>query len=386
MSHHSNTSNGFSHHIQDTNNSSSVKVTIPPGSDLSGAHQDEIPAFSKTLKEILEFAGTEPPLLLNPWLLQVGLVGLNGSSDTGKSCFARQLCVSIISGKNDFLGFPLNPQHRQAIYVTTEDDEASTGAAFKRLLKALPTENTEALRFVLDPEDLISKLDELLSRQPADLVVVDAYLDILEGSNSNDASVTRAILNKYKLLADRHKTLILFIHHTGKGRALAAPSKHNAIGSQSWEAKCRAVFELRTDEQNPLLKHFCIVKGNYISSEHKKESYQLLFDETTLSFSNTGERIPFSQLAIAPGEEKKTTAFRAENVSDEQHHEWLEKVFAGNPVLKYNELADKLVKESGHGKNKVTEGNGGLIPHYISQGFLRKKKHGYYEYTPPTPF
>jgi hypothetical protein len=58
----------------------------------------------------------------------------------------------------------------------------------------------------------------------------------------------------------------------------------------------RTVIELREDEKDPLIKHLCITKGNYISKKAKTESFQLRFDEETLTFSNTGERVAFDLL------------------------------------------------------------------------------------------
>ena len=40
----------------------------------------------------------------------------------------------------------------------------------------------------------------------------------------------------------------------------------------------------------------CIVKGNYLPANYKRESFVLQFDEPNFHFTNTGERVPFELL------------------------------------------------------------------------------------------
>ena len=64
----------------------------------------------------------ELPKMLGDLLPKVGLVLLAGSSDTGKSIFARDLILSLVLNKSQFIGFPFSEQlSRKAIIVCTED-------------------------------------------------------------------------------------------------------------------------------------------------------------------------------------------------------------------------------------------------------------------------
>ena len=72
-------------------------------------------------------------------------------------------------------------------------------------------------------------------------------------------------------------------------------SKDNLLGSQGFEGKMRLVIELRKDNSTPSKRHLCIVKGNYITEEFKKESYVLEFTEKMI-FIKTTERKTFSAL------------------------------------------------------------------------------------------
>jgi len=127
------------------------------------------------------------------------------------------------------------------------------------------------------------------------IVCIDAFTD-LYGRSMNESNQVRSFLNDYSQLAQKHRCLILFLHHCGKRTEDGEPSKHNLLGSQAFEAKMRLVMELRCDNADKDLRHLCIVKGNYLPKEYKNESYQLWFNEN-MTFENTGVRIPFENLA-----------------------------------------------------------------------------------------
>ena len=347
--------------------------------DLS-EDQEEIKPV--TLEDLLNMEGTEEPKLLDPIILQIGLAGIIGSSDTGKSCLARQLCLHLIDGKEEFLGFPLNSIHKKAIYVTTEDGKGSTSSAFKRMLSQSECSNPSGLRFVFEHDELPKQLDRMLSEEPADLVVIDAYLDVAP-LESNQASHTRQVLHQYRTLTNKFNTLILFVHHTGKASKNSGPGKHGAVGSQSWEAKLRAVIELRTDTGDPYKKHLCVVKANGVSQEYKNSSFLLEFDEDTLSFINTGERVDFEDLhpdAEPNGGCRK--GFDPYSIPESQHQAWVNAIFAKENRLGYGEMSQGLKDVSGLGMNKITT-KGTLITYYLKSG--KMVKNGKW-YTPPSPF
>lgn len=255
-----------------------------------------------TLGELYDRPNTEVATLLHPLLPRQSVVVLAGSSDTGKSSFLRQLGLAVAMDRADFLGFPLRLVHRHAICVSTEDSDDAVGAILKMQLRGstLPHDARGRLRFVFETTNLIARLDEMLTSQPADLVVIDALGDLYTG-NMNASNDVRAFVQQYSQLAQKHGCLVLFMHHTGKRTEDREPSKHNLLGSQGLEAKMRVAFELRADPYNPDLRHLCVLKGNYLPSEAKEKSYVLRFDEN-LTFHNTGERAAFGDIVKAPEE------------------------------------------------------------------------------------
>ncbi len=250
------------------------------------------------------------PCLLEPFFPEVGIVCLAGSSDTGKSMILRQLVIAVVLGLSDFLGWVLNAKRKSAIVVQTEDDPNAISFCLSRQAKGVKPSDLRNLRFVFEHEDIKTELDAMLTEQPADIVIVDCFGDAY-GNDLKDTTKIRAYLNICQSLAMKHQTLFLFLHHTTKRSENFEPNKNNLLAGQGLEAKMRCVVELRADPARADHRHWCVVKGNYLASDHKNESYVLAFDEKTFLFSKTDERTPNEMLAKRPddgGRAKQETA------------------------------------------------------------------------------
>ena len=255
--------------------------------------------------DMLQTTTQQMDYLMSPLLPRVGMAALVGSSDSGKSTLLRGLAMAVASGAKHYLGFELQPKHHSAIYVSTEDDAAAIGALMQRQLEELctPKEAYATLDFIFDTDNLVANLEAMLEDKPRDLVIVDAFADLYTGP-MNENNRVRSFLNTFSQLAMKYNTLVIFLHHTGKRTESLAPSKHNAIGSQGFEAKMRLLMELRQDPERHDIRHLCIVKGNYLPSEYKHDSFELRFTPA-LNFEATGERVPFGLLRER-NEEKET--------------------------------------------------------------------------------
>ena len=290
---------------------------INPNSNLVDEIMAEAENLAKTKHETDEVKGAYTatelllrnnqtlPCLVDPIIPKNGVVSLAGGSDTGKSSFLRNLTIQVVTGSEEFLGWKLNTIHKRAIYVTTEDDDVAISYLLLKANKSigLSPENFQRLTFIFDTQNLIEKLDSMLSNNKSDLIIIDTFTD-LYGKNMNETNQIRTFLNEYSQLAQKHKCLIIFLHHTGKRTEELEPSKNNLLGSQGFEAKMRTVFELRLDPLDANKRHLCIVKANYLPREYKTESFVLLFDEYLL-FTMTDERVPFEELKSSNKNELK---------------------------------------------------------------------------------
>ena len=263
--------------------------------------------------EMIMTEPTESPTLLDPILPRSGVVALVGSSDSGKSSLLRGLAMAIVSGREEYIGFRLNTRYRRAIYVSTEDDQQSVGSLMRRQTgspEALEAMEYDGLHFIFDTDNLLATLELGLKSYVPDVVIVDAFADLYNGP-MNENNRVRGFLQAFAQLAAKYDTLFIFLHHTGKRTESLTPSKHNAIGSQGFEAKMRLMMELRPDPERHDIRHLCIVKGNYLPAEYKHDSFELRFDQN-LNYTATGERVPFSQLRERDPEKEGAEAERLE--------------------------------------------------------------------------
>ena len=251
--------------------------------------------------------------LVDPFLPKTGLAALAGQSDIGKSMLLRQLAFECLISKS-FLGFPINSTHKSSIFVSSEDDTNATAYLLKKQLNNLKAD-LQGLRFIFETYELIETLNKSLTAQPADLIIIDCFQDVY-GSDLKDTQKIRSFLHQYQQLAEKHRCLILFLHHTGKRTEAFEPSKNNLLSGQGFEAKMRLVMELRADQSNPNYRHLCIVKGNYLPVRYKKESFVLQFNEETFTFANTGERTPFELLAKQNEDPSKAKYLQAKELKE----------------------------------------------------------------------
>lgn len=296
--------------------------------------------------ELYQMSVTKLPTLIEPIIPKQGLWAIAGSSDTGKSMLFRQLAISIAT-RGTFLDFPINAKYDKVIFIATEDDKESTAYLIQK--QGLNIEGLENIRFYFECDQIPEYLDDQLTLEPADLVIIDAFSDVF-GQNLNDTALIRNTLNRYRHISIKHDCSIGFLHHTGKRTQKQAPSKDHLLSGQGFEAKMRLVFELRNDLMDSNFRHLCIVKGNYLGKEFKENSYKLSYNPETFLHSDTGERIPFDQLAeqTENGKDVKRKLLKPEEVDKETHLKVLKEVFTKKLKPKLGELNTRLSNKYAH--------------------------------------
>ena len=257
---------------------------------------DEMSKYFKGADQLKNQEIKEVDYLVDRLIPRGTLCSLVGESDTGKSSLLRQLAVSIAYGDNSFIGFKLNDQCRNVVYVSTEDGEMSTGVWLNKHFgkDTVDHESLTKLKFLFITENLYQNLKEVIKNNCVDLLIIDSYADIFEGS-MNDSNIVRSFLTKYNELANMYGVTIIFLHHTKKSSEGARPNKNSILGSQGFEAKMRSVMMLTKDKDDDTLRHLCVVKNNYLPEKDKKYSHELKFNEN-LSFEATGKRVDFNDL------------------------------------------------------------------------------------------
>ena len=271
---------------------------------------EEVEKFIYNAVELMELSNVETRYLMEPIFPQKGSAVIAGKPDTGKSQFARQLCIQIALGIKNFIGFEINPIHNKAIYIATEDNLEATRFLLGKQMYGLGEKAKENLRFMfadtMEQEEILSQLEAALIEQPADLVVVDSFGDIFKGGDTNNNMAMRNTVKTFDKIAKHHNCLILFVHHINKGAYRVAPGQEHIQGGAGLVQKVRLAIQLSEGEGN--IRYFTVVKGNYCPKEYKQNSLELHFSEENFLFTTEGKLIPTSELGTQPefkGKEEK---------------------------------------------------------------------------------
>lgn len=303
--------------------------------------------------ELMAMGNLEPKYLMSPILPQKGTAVLAGKPDTGKSQFARQLCIQVASGLNKFIGFGINPIHNRAIYVATEDNLEATRYLMSKQINALNQEPKDNLRFIfadtMEQEEILKELDLQLKEAPADLVVVDSFGDIFKGGDTNNNMAMRNTVKIFDKIAKSHNCLILFVHHINKGAYRQAPGQEHIQGGAGLMQKVRLGIQLSEGENNT--RYFTVVKGNYCPKEYKQNSIILEFSEETFLFTNTGRMIPTAELGTQPDTGKKEEKLNElENIAKDVFGD---KIYNHKDYLRrYCEVTNKSVADANRKLNQ----------------------------------
>lgn len=257
-------------------------------------------------EKMLSMEDKSVPCLFDPIIPKVGLGLLGGESDAGKSMFLRQLAICAALGSN-FFGFQYRGCRNGVLYISTEDAMEPSSVFLRKQYATFRKEPSELknLHFLFSATDILKKLSEWLQKVSTELVILDSLSDLFDERDMNSSAQVRKFFKPYRDLAQTHNSFFLFLHHIGKGKE-EMPTKNSYVGSQSTEAIMRVCFLLLKDPVFDDFRHFCIVKHNYLGSEYKNKSWKLRFSSETFTFQDTGDRVPFDDLASNATNPKKS--------------------------------------------------------------------------------
>lgn len=256
------------------------------------------------LSRVFEMKAEPQRFLLENLIPSGALTMLCGPSDCGKTIMARQLALEIAKGSTSVFGSTLHFETQKVIYVSTEDSLKD----WKIKVDKYPFSEEdkkqcgENLLIITEfDNDLPQILADELKKEPASLVVLDVFGDLLSG-DINAAQTVRSFFKPYKALASKYDTSFLFIHHLSKrGESKERADKQNVLGSMAIESSMRSVLELRRDGNDSDNRSLKITKGNYVSDQIKKIPVHLKLQEnfTYLRLENKEEqKINFDNLVV----------------------------------------------------------------------------------------
>ena len=189
---------------------------------------------------------------------------LYGDGGTGKSLLSLQLAAAVATG-GMWLGHQL--KQGRAVFPSAEDEEddlhrrlsdiiADMGCRFADLhnltYRSFVGEDAtfaqiEAPGRPLVPTELCQEVEELLSVQKPELLVLDTLADLFPG-NENDKAQVRQFMNILKGLAFRHDcAVVLLAHPSLSGMASGMGTSGNVAWSGS--SRARLYFERVTNHE-----------------------------------------------------------------------------------------------------------------------------------------
>ena len=258
--------------------------------------------------DVIPQADEEIPFLVQGLVPVYSPTVIVGSPSTGKSLLSLQMCQSIISGQ-DFLGQKvMQIPNARCLYISHEDGLKAVAMRLKKQDKFLHLTDEQNARMDLlcDGADLQNALVSYLDfyrENPPVMIINDTLSDIFTGEIykinevKNFFNFFKDIVNQY-VYKDINGNLfhphLVFTHHTGKRTDTLTPHKDNALGSAGIPAGARTMVEIKTKPSDPILKYFCITKGNYHTEQQKERAIEMKINDF-LCFEATGKKVALSE-------------------------------------------------------------------------------------------
>jgi hypothetical protein len=201
-----------------------------------------------------------PELLVDGFLPRAGLVLLGGRPKDGKSWFACQLALSVVTGQA--LGGWLEVKHPGRVQLwALEDHFAITKDKFTKLLcGGVPPDGAGDLRIfaelalpILNGGDQI--LRAALKEHPAELVILDSLFKLSGAKQPQSNSITQTdydTIDRVRQVALDCACCAVIVMHTKKGAQGGNPIE-NLIGTSGTPAAADAVAELKRFRQGARL-------------------------------------------------------------------------------------------------------------------------------------
>lgn len=266
-------------------------------------------SYPAKLLQKMEFM--EDDYIIPGILSNQSLGAIVGGSDTGKSLLALQFAISYTINRELF-GSPVKGG-KNVLYFSLEDSQETISRRFKKLSTVLTSDDLNQveskLHFKHVKGNIVEEIDEYLINYPeTGLIIIDTFSDLMAGRDLNSAGHVREILNPLHEISIKHDTFTLFIHHLNKtSEKEHGFGKLGIVGSQSFEAKMRVIFQMnkKTSKLGKLEISIGIIKGNDINDSLKKSSSKIKLDfcKDTLWYTKSEDQ---NELDIEPEGCEKT--------------------------------------------------------------------------------
>lgn len=351
--------------------------------------------YTYSYAELRKMKSEVQDFIINDLLPAGELAILIGVDGVGKTQITSQLCFSIGTKRDNFLGLKLNLVHGQAIIAATEDSVKKFSNSICKIGDGLdPNHNPDkvGLRFIEASEfpdlpSFIAEIDSLLKEQKAELVIVDAFQDLLlliDGEINSNSNCNKAMA-PFQSLCKTHGCSIVFIHHASKTSAKEKQAKNkffleknDSQGAGRITQKPRTVLGLTHDfsssaveDSTTYTNYLHVLKTNIAGRTYMKNAISLTFDQNTLLHEATG----LVNIEAYESADKTASDFTpvkkpmAKELSFADHQLKVDLIFEKKDSLSRKDLVDAMRGFYGVGKNKIEEA-GGYLSYLTEHGLI----------------
>jgi phage/plasmid primase-like uncharacterized protein len=217
-------------------------------------------------------------------LIPEGATLLCAPGKTGKSWLAFDMCISVAKGR-DFLG--MKTKKSNCIYFALEDKERRLQDRGLKLEKG----SVPGLRLVDESDRIgtgfIEKMQELVERDSAKLVVIDVLRCVRSSRKKNDDIYEKDSedLAAIKSVADKNRIAIVIIHHVRKMKDKDDPH-NNIMGSNGTQGAADTVLMIEKDKRADK-KAKLIIDGRDVDFKE----LEIEFNPNTLKWSLIGDAV-----------------------------------------------------------------------------------------------
>jgi hypothetical protein len=271
--------------------------------DWSGPPQ-RFTKFEFQLMNGLEISAMELPpkeWLVSNLITASSVNFLAGEEGCGKSLLAMNLALSVATGTDSWLNFPL-PKAGKVLYLNNEMAFDDFARRLKAMSLSMPVMGDISNLVVPREVPALRECWDTLNRtceevQPC-LVVIDC-LYFSHDEDENDSSAMKSLMRKVLSLRDSYHLAVLLVHHTKKGSRYTTMHNDQMRGSSVFGGIADTTLQIRrsdTEEGKRILKP---LKGRHVADEVRK-CRLLSLNPETLWFKDEGETNEADHIAIAP--------------------------------------------------------------------------------------
>lgn len=223
----------------------------PPAKRQTSSPPRIEPPKSKCMEDLLaDDSIAVPGLLIEGLVPKCGLVLIGGRPKDGKSWFACQLALAVVTGQP--LGGWLKVREPGRVHLwALEDQEALTKDKTKKLLHGTRPDGLRDLqvfehlaRPILDGGDQIIRA--ALKEHPAELIILDSLFK-LTGAQQQNSDISQRdydVIDRIRKIAIEHQCAAAIVMHTKKGARGGNPVE-NILGTSGISAAADAIAELK---------------------------------------------------------------------------------------------------------------------------------------------